>query len=45
MLSAMIVSASGFSGADADIYKLDEGKFAAHLARIAELGPDRVGGV
>lgn len=35
--------ASGFSGADADIYKLDEGMFAAHLDRIAELGPNRVG--
>lgn len=36
-------SASGFRGADADIYKLERGNFAAHLARIAELGRDRVG--
>ncbi|MBI3544638.1 MAG: polysaccharide deacetylase family protein [Deltaproteobacteria bacterium] len=34
--------ASGFPGADADIYKLDEANFSAHLARIAELGQDRV---
>jgi peptidoglycan/xylan/chitin deacetylase (PgdA/CDA1 family) len=34
--------ASGFTGADADIYKLDEENFAAHLARIAELGSERV---
>jgi peptidoglycan/xylan/chitin deacetylase (PgdA/CDA1 family) len=33
---------SGFPGADAEIYKLDQAHFSNHLARIAELGAERV---
>ncbi|MBI3555161.1 MAG: polysaccharide deacetylase family protein [Deltaproteobacteria bacterium] len=35
-------SASGFPGADADIYKLEEANFSAHLSQIAKLGEGRV---
>lgn len=34
--------ASGFPGADANIYKIEPANFAAHLARIGELGEGRV---
>lgn len=37
--------ASGFVGADADVYKLDRSEFAQHLAAIAAATPQRPGSV